>query len=202
MSDARNHDFDGHPEAGHDFQLVLSGVHTLTDDLENAIFEAFRGGAELSCRRGTVTVDCHDWVMPGDTRAILLDAIRRTRLAVLPLGLNVVKLLPHDMVTAAEIAQRMNISREAVRLYATGQRGDGMFPGPAYASSSHRIVLWHWWEVLDWMMEHLGPEHPAVEACTREYRAWHSEVATVSAALELYSRAGEEARQLLDDLAS
>ncbi len=187
----------------HNFQLLLSGVHELSDDLAEAIFTAFEGDANLSSRGGTVTVDFFEWEFAGDVVPELFAIVRRVKQAVAPFGAEVVRLLPDDLVTAAEIAQRLGISREAVRLYATGQRGDGMFPAPAHASASNRSVLWRWGEVLDWAMEYLGPDHHAVEEGTAEYRAWYRQILKVSLALNLFRYAGsEESHELLRQVAT
>jgi hypothetical protein len=56
---------------------------------------------------------------------------------------------PDDLLTAAEIADRLGRSRESVRLLASGARGDGQFPPPA----SHLRVrqrLWRWTDITDW----------------------------------------------------
>lgn len=182
----------------YNFQLMLSGVHELSDDLAEAIFMAFEGDADLSSRGGTVTVDFFEWEFAGDVERELFEIIHRVKRAVEPFGAEVVRLLPDDLATAAEIAQRLGISREAVRLYATGQRGDGLFPAPAHASASNRSVLWRWGEVLDWAMQYLGPDHPSVEEGTAEYRTWYQQILRVSLAMNLFRHAGEESHKLID----
>lgn len=64
-------------------------------------------------------------------------------------GLRVTHVEPDDLVTAAEIAERLGRSRESVRLIAAGERGDGDFPAPV----SHlrtRNRLWRWSDVAEW----------------------------------------------------
>ena len=186
----------------YNFQLVLSGVHELSDDLAEAIFMAFEGDANLSSRGGTVTVDFFEWEFTSDVVQELFGIVRKVKQAVSPFGADVVRVLPDDLVTAAEIAQKIGISREAVRLYAAGKRGDGMFPAPAHASASNRSVLWRWGEVLDWAMEYFGPDHPSVEEGTAEYRAWYRQVLKVSLALNLFRHAGEASHELLNQAAA
>ncbi len=63
-------------------------------------------------------------------------------------GLRVVHVEPDTLVTAAEIADRMEWSKEYVRLLAKGERGSG-FPAPV----SHvrgRNRLWRWADVAAW----------------------------------------------------
>lgn len=64
-------------------------------------------------------------------------------------GLSVIRVEPDDLVTLAEIAERVGRTRESVRLLASGERGSGGFPTPA----SHlraRSRLWRWSEVAAW----------------------------------------------------
>lgn len=64
-------------------------------------------------------------------------------------GTNVIHVEPDELVTMAEIAERLGRSRESVRLLIVGQRGTGDFPPPA----SHlraRTRLWRWPDVLEW----------------------------------------------------
>lgn len=57
-----------------------------------------------------------------------------------------------NMVTAADIASRAGVSREAVRLWATGQRGPGGFPKPALITTGGEKV-WDWQQVAVWLAE-------------------------------------------------
>ena len=59
---------------------------------------------------------------------------------------------PDELVTMADIADRLNVSREAVRLWVTGLRGPGDFPRPAH-NALGRSRLWHWPEVLLWVAQ-------------------------------------------------
>lgn len=65
------------------------------------------------------------------------------------LGLRVLHLEPEDLVTAAEIAERLERSRESVRLLISGDRGSGDFPAPVSHLRS-RSRLWRWTEVAAW----------------------------------------------------
>jgi hypothetical protein len=57
-----------------------------------------------------------------------------------------------NTVTAADIAGRVGVSREAVRLWATGQRGPGRFPKPALITTGGEKV-WDWPQVARWLAE-------------------------------------------------
>jgi hypothetical protein len=88
-------------------------------------------------------------------------------------GISVLRVEPDDLVTQAEIAERLDRSREGVRLLAAGHRGKGTFPSPV----SHlraRSKLWRWSDVARWAGA-LSPEEE------RDARF----VAMVNAALDL-----------------
>lgn len=56
-----------------------------------------------------------------------------------------------DLVDATEIALRADVTREAVRLWAVGARGQS-FPFPAGSPGGKRI--WAWGEVATWLRDH------------------------------------------------
>ncbi len=87
--------------------------------------------------------------------------------------LRVIRIEPDDLVTMAEIAERLSRSRESVRLLVRGQRGAGDFPPPLSHLRS-RSRLWRWSEVAEW-----------AEAGTPEERRNARLVASLNAALEL-----------------
>ena len=53
-----------------------------------------------------------------------------------------------DLVSLSQIAERLDVTREAVRLWASGKRRDG-FPTPF--TSAGQSLLWAWSEVFDWL---------------------------------------------------
>ena len=59
-----------------------------------------------------------------------------------------IKRIDLDLVSLSQIAERLAVSREAVRLWASGQRRQG-FPGPF--TSAGQSLLWVWSEVFDWL---------------------------------------------------
>jgi hypothetical protein len=60
-----------------------------------------------------------------------------------------------DLVSMLDIARRTRRSREAVRLWAAGQRGPGGFPSPAWESPAGER-FWRWPAVARWVREHLN----------------------------------------------
>ncbi len=63
--------------------------------------------------------------------------------------LRVTHVEPDDLVTMADIAERLGRSRESVRLWILGERGPGGFPQPSH-NALGRSRLWRWGEVLGW----------------------------------------------------
>lgn len=68
-------------------------------------------------------------------------------------GLRAVGVACENMVTQLVIAERAGVSREAVRLWATGQRGAGGFPAPVLITSGGEKV-WDWEQVARWLRDH------------------------------------------------
>jgi hypothetical protein len=59
---------------------------------------------------------------------------------------------PDDIVTMAEIADRLDRTRESVRLLIAGKRGRGGFPAPI-SHGRDRGRLWRWADVSAWIDE-------------------------------------------------
>lgn len=59
-----------------------------------------------------------------------------------------IKRIDLDLVSLSQIAERLAVSREAVRLWASGHRRQG-FPGPI--TSAGQSLLWAWSEVFGWL---------------------------------------------------
>jgi hypothetical protein len=60
-----------------------------------------------------------------------------------------------DLVSALDIAHRTRRSREAVRLWASGQRGPGGFPAPEWVSPGGER-FWSWARVARWVRDNLN----------------------------------------------
>jgi hypothetical protein len=62
-----------------------------------------------------------------------------------------------DLVGISDIAKRIGVTREAVRLWAEGKRGPGGFPSPVGSSGSGErgsIRLWQWASVSSWLRQY------------------------------------------------
>ena len=130
----------------HEFVLVLTGVTELDERAANALFEAGCDDATPSLRFGTVylTFDREAATL----REAILSAIRDVLAAGIGAGVKYVDLC--NLVSQADIARRIDWSRQLVGLYIHGQRGPGNFPGPV-CSLSERHPLWMWCEVAYWL---------------------------------------------------
>jgi hypothetical protein len=69
-------------------------------------------------------------------------------------GLVALRVLDQDLVTLADIGERIGQSRESVRRYATGQRGPGGFPPPVNPAREG-TVFYRWSEVAPWVRQNL-----------------------------------------------
>jgi predicted DNA-binding transcriptional regulator AlpA len=65
-----------------------------------------------------------------------------------------------EVVSMADIAERMGRSRQSVSMLVSGQRGPGGFPRPV--AGNVRSPLWHWADVASWF-ESNTPDRTAFE---------------------------------------
>jgi len=87
------------------------------------------------------------------------DAIATAVAEVEAAGLTPMRIVDHDLVTLADIADRIDQSRESVRRYTIGERGPGRFPPPINAGREG-ATFYRWSEVAPWLREALGIEAP------------------------------------------
>jgi hypothetical protein len=80
-------------------------------------------------------------------------------------GLRAVGVQCDNMVTMLDIANRAGVSREAVRLWAAGQRGPGGFPKPLLVTTGGES-LWDWEQVAPWIERHRGHATVAIANAT------------------------------------
>ncbi|HEY8474775.1 MAG TPA: hypothetical protein VIL37_19410 [Natronosporangium sp.] len=137
----------------HVFTLVLD--RRPDDDELAALLEAGCDDATFGVEHGLPIAE-FDREAPA-----LADAIASAVRDVESAGLRVLRVLEQDLVTLADIADRIGRSRESVRRYATGERGGGGFPPPVNPGREG-TVFYRWSEVAPWLREHVGldaPEH-------------------------------------------
>lgn len=131
----------------HVFTVVLD--RQPTDDELEALLEAGCDDAAFAVARG-VPVATFDREAP-----TLADAIVSAIRAIESTGLAPLRIVDEDLLTLADIADRIGQSRESVRRYATGERGPGAFPPPANHGRDG-AMFYRWSEVAPWLRDRLG----------------------------------------------
>ncbi len=135
-------------EREYDFALILTGVHELTTEVENALFEAGCDDATLSVQYGFIYMEFSRTA--NSLKDAILSAIRDVRKA--GVGADVWRVDECNLVTQAEIARRIDRSRQLVHQYMTGKRGPGGFPAPE-CNLTDGQPLWAWCAVSYWLWQ-------------------------------------------------
>jgi hypothetical protein len=138
----------------HVFTVVLD--RRPTDEELAALFEAGCDDASFGSAHG-LAVAGFDREAPA-----LADAIASAVRAVESVGLLGLRVLDEDLLTLADIADRIGQSRESVRRYSTGDRGPGTFPPPVNPAREG-TVFYRWSEVAPWVRMHLGLDIPDID---------------------------------------
>jgi hypothetical protein len=165
---------------GHEFVLVLSGVTEVDDRIADALFEAGCDDATPSVRFGRVYLSFDREAR--SLREAILSAIRDVLNAGIGAGVRYVD--DCNLVSQAEIARRINRSRQLVGQYLSGQRGPGNFPGPV-CSLTEGHPLWMWCEVSYWLWQN----NLVKEEVLNNSRV----VAAINSVLEYRHQAGHDA---------
>jgi MoaA/NifB/PqqE/SkfB family radical SAM enzyme len=137
------------------FTLVIDG-DAGTDERIDALFEAGCDDATFS-HGSMISYGDFDRVADGLLGAILsaVEAVESVE------GLTVRRVDEDDLVTVAEIADRLNRSRQSVNQLISGDRGDGTFPQPLGRTRGHGRI-WSWSEVAEWAGADYDAEASAV----------------------------------------
>lgn len=138
-----------------DFALVIAGVTELTQAVEDALFEAGCDDATFSIRYGQLYAEFSRSAKSID--AAIFSAIHD--IAKAKIGAEVLRVDECNLVTASEIARRIERSRQQVYQYINGERGPGGFPPPEYYLTAGK-PLWAWCAVSYWFAQNdiLRPE--------------------------------------------
>lgn len=129
--------------SSHDFSFIVSGVEPHADDFEDRFFEAGCDDATLVLTHGLVAV-CFAREAE-DYRHAVVSAYRD----ILKSGATVERFEPDFLVSQSDIAKRSGLSRAAISLYVSGERGAD-FPRP-HARVTSTSPLWDWVEVSSWL---------------------------------------------------
>lgn len=166
-----------------DFSLVLSGIDELRPEFVDALFEAGCDDATVSMVNRAVVVEFSRQA-PSFKDAVL-SAIRDVHKA----GAEVAYVAECNLVTQAEIARRINRSRQFVYQLITGRRGPGGFPLPV-CHMTDDTPLWQWCAVSFWLAQNnmIRPEESEQSKVT----------AAINTILELSSFKRQDPRLIKD----
>jgi hypothetical protein len=136
------------------YEFTLKLNHEVTDEELDLLYEA-------GCDDAAIETGPLGAVADFDREASsLAHAIASAALDIEKVpGLRAVGVRCDSMVNLQAIADRAGVSREAVRLWATGRRGLGGFPKPAMVTTGGEQI-WDWQQVAPWIEEHLNHGRP------------------------------------------
>ena len=133
----------------HHFALIVEGPDLQSDDLADALYEAGCDDSLIG-RVDDIQYMDFDREAPSLEEAILSAVADIERLD----GVEVIRLADAGLVSMTEIADRMQRTRESVRLLIAGKRGPGGFPAPV-TDPRNRYRLWRWLDVERWIVTDL-----------------------------------------------
>jgi len=133
----------------HHFVLVLRGISRPDDRIEDALYNAGCDDALLAFRNEVAYLEFDR--KAATFEAAIVSAVHDVEHADPQIAVSCVE--PSDLVSASEIARRLDCTREYVRLLVQGKRGEGGFPAPLSGVTSTNL-LWSWAAVLKWLSEH------------------------------------------------
>lgn len=127
----------------YEFAILASGMDTDAYDFEQRFLNAGCDDASIAIQRGYIILDFTRDAASID--AAISSAMKDVRRA----GALIERVEPDPLVNLSDIADRAGLSRSAVSLFATGQRGEE-FPAPA-AKVTSKSPLWRWANVARWL---------------------------------------------------
>lgn len=176
----------------HEFMLKLN--RGVTAEEVEALYESGCGDASVETGPlGTML----DFSRDAPTLAeALVSAVRDVEKVP---GLRAIGVACENMVTQLVIAERVGVSREAVRLWATSQRGPGGFPAPVLITVGGEQV-WDWQQVAAWLHEYREPQHADVWATSVRARTLCTADRVLAARAALWSEPDDAVREEFERL--
>jgi hypothetical protein len=131
--------------ATHSFTLVLGSDTQFTDDVAERVYREVGDDTLFGTCNAAAFID-FEREEDASFRDVVLSAIADVE----RIGLRVEHVEPDDYVSRAEIAKRIDKSREYVGQLASGATGHADFPPPV-CSVSDRSPRWRWSDVAPWL---------------------------------------------------
>lgn len=130
-----------------DFAIIADGVDLNDETFVDRFFEAGCSDALISVVKGNVVLD---FTREAKNLAhAVATAIRDVHRA----GARARRIEPDSYVSMSDIAERAGLTRQAVSLFVSGERGAGDFPPPALRVTTD-LPLWDWLAVARWLHRH------------------------------------------------
>jgi hypothetical protein len=128
-----------------EFSIIASGLDHEADDFEHRFYDAGCDDATISFQKGHIIVDfAREAPSIEDALSSAIEAVRST-------GASITRIEPDPLVNLSEIAARSGLTRQAIALYSTGQRGRD-FPPPVARITADN-PLWDWPSVACWLFK-------------------------------------------------
>lgn len=133
----------------YEFTIVLDGVNDHTPMLEDSLYEAGCDDTLINFKNGTVYLDFNRTAV--SLHEAILSAIQQ--IEGMSLKATVISVAPDNLVSASDIARRLNLKKQAVSLWINGlRRKKSPFPHPVMKLSDP-YPLWRWYEVVAWSVK-------------------------------------------------
>lgn len=130
-----------------EYRLAFEAISTLSiEDLSKSFYEHCDG--VLAERAGRVVVTVYvSGTSPLEAAHAAISQLEKLDMSVCHVD--------YDLVDGPEIAARLNVTRQAVQNWATGNRGSG-FPRPVGSPGGKRV--WAWSQIVEWARAEQGSE--------------------------------------------
>jgi len=126
-----------------EFAIIASGIHPEDEDFDDRLYEAGCADATLAYQKGVIIIEFNRKAVSFSQAVI--SACESVRAA----GAKIERIEPDHLVSLSEMADRCELTKQALSLYTEAKRGEG-FPNPtARVTSKH--PLWDWSEVAEWL---------------------------------------------------
>ncbi|MHB1947597.1 MAG: helix-turn-helix transcriptional regulator [Gammaproteobacteria bacterium] len=129
------------------FTLNLKNIDQSTPNLEDRLYDANCDDALIHFRNGAVYLDFDREA--ASLEEAIISAIKDVKSAFM--DAEIASVSPGDLVTEAEIAKRLDKTRQMVSLWIKGERRK-LFPQPIMRLTE-KSLLWSWSEVTNWLHE-------------------------------------------------